>query len=427
MKQDHKKSLFWNAIILSLVAAAFPLICTPVWAQDGVGIVSAVEGKVEVLSGETASIGPTGWEALHLRDDVYAKDIIRTGERSRTQVAFEDQSILNVGPATQVRVEKYLSGNAGESPVAIFNLLRGAVRAVVSPLIGKNARFEIHTRTTVAGVRGTDFFVRLVGNETEITTVEGAVAVRNANPAIPGEVIVSAGQSTTLTADRPPTPPQTASPAAIKEIGQETGLEGEFGGRKEMKEYRPDPGEQGKRSTRSPAPGLIKKLRAQGQDWKDIAGQLGIADHRNWRNSGAVNLFSLAAVGDPGREVSKNRKAVRLDRLLSQSTKIDLNSGSSWGVGSPTRDRGRSGNRWGGDSRGNALRSSENIVSKSVSRRESEGGGGGSAVGGGSFAAPPGLALGQGQDNGNAPDTPPGQSGAPGSRGHGNGHGRGGK
>ena len=53
-------------------------------------------------------------------------------------------------------------------------------------------------------MRGTDWIAEATADATAIVTLDGRVAVRNVRPGIVGEVVLGAGEGTTVEADEPP-------------------------------------------------------------------------------------------------------------------------------------------------------------------------------------------------------------------------------
>src|SRR3984957_4964401 len=83
-------------------------------------------------------------------------DVVRTGDGGRARVALDDGSVLNVGSSSTLTVTQH---NAAAQQTQI-ELTYGRVRSQVIKQTKPNSKFEIHTAVGVAGVGGTDFFLR---------------------------------------------------------------------------------------------------------------------------------------------------------------------------------------------------------------------------------------------------------------------------
>jgi hypothetical protein len=200
-------------IFMLVIQLAFPL---PLFAQ--------VAGEfIEVLGDVTIQragkiIKPK------VADSVHVKDVVATGEKSRAKLSMIDQSKLTLGPKARMEVrEFYLKG---KSRTGIFSLSMGKLHAVAVKSLGANARFDVHTPTAVAGVRGTEWIsvVEAIQNATTSSfyTLQESIVVFN--PALPTEVVtVSAGQFTVVAAGLGPTIPAAFSPAFLQSVTMELG------------------------------------------------------------------------------------------------------------------------------------------------------------------------------------------------------------
>jgi len=204
------------------VAVALAVIGTPGFssAANQVGKFTVVAGSVDALrEQQDAPI------AAEIGMNTYMQDVVRTKHRSRTQLKFVDDSVLNMGSDYMVKIKEYVYDEDNGIRRAILSSLRGTMRATVSKF-GGDSTFEVETPTAVASVRGTDFIVKVNSSmETEIIVLEGAVQVRNIDPLIRGQVIVRAGQKTRVSKAKAPSFPSYV-PAQMQEtlIAQTTSV-----------------------------------------------------------------------------------------------------------------------------------------------------------------------------------------------------------
>ncbi len=120
-----------------------------------VGKVTDVRGRAEIR--RFGQVGGLNVEELM---PVHQNDVLETGPRGRIKILFADDSVLTVGEETRLKVSRYAYRKKEKKRRSIFNLFKGRVRALVSRFIASRSnRFEIHTPTAVAGVRGTDLEV----------------------------------------------------------------------------------------------------------------------------------------------------------------------------------------------------------------------------------------------------------------------------
>ncbi len=137
----------------------------------------SVQGLVEVRR-----VGQASWQPVRLNDTFSPGDSIRVHERSRADIAMLDQSVLRLNANTEMTVEPVKDQGTG-----VVNLLRGAAH-----FFSRGPRsLEVQTPFTVAGVRGTEFFIGLEADRALLTVFEGTVVAQN--PA--GSLTLTSGQS----------------------------------------------------------------------------------------------------------------------------------------------------------------------------------------------------------------------------------------
>jgi tetratricopeptide (TPR) repeat protein len=137
----------------------------------------SVQGVVEARR-----TGQTAWQPVRLNDTFAPGDTIRVGPRGRADIALLDQSVLRLNANTELTVEPVKDERTG-----VVNLLRGAAH-----FFSRGPRsLEVQTPFTVAGVRGTEFYIGLEPNQALLTVFEGTVVAQNPS----GSLTLTSGQS----------------------------------------------------------------------------------------------------------------------------------------------------------------------------------------------------------------------------------------
>lgn len=154
--------------------------------------VTIISGDIQVRHGATASfVSATDGEVL------VAGDTVRAGDGSRAVLTYFEGSTVSIEPNTELVVETASSFTDG-STVVVMQQNFGRTWHVVTRLIGGNSRYEVKTPASTASVRGTTFQVDSDGERTVVTTTEGTVVDRVADPDRPGltvDVPVPAGKT----------------------------------------------------------------------------------------------------------------------------------------------------------------------------------------------------------------------------------------
>lgn len=145
---------------------------------------------------------------LKLRDSVNPGDIIRTLKNGRVRIELLDGSFLNLGVRSVMRIVN----QDAAAQLTQLELTQGDLRAEVARFTRPDASFEIRTMTATISVAGNGVRVNALTNLTEVYCAEGACSVRNIDPAIPGQVTLHGGESTTVPGGLSPTAPVQTSP-----------------------------------------------------------------------------------------------------------------------------------------------------------------------------------------------------------------------
>ncbi|MPQ77239.1 FecR domain-containing protein [Hydrogenovibrio sp. JE_KL2] len=152
------------------------VLSTPTFAS--IANVSAIKGDAVILRGDQKL-------PIHLGDAIEEKDQIKTSNETKVQIIFKDRTIVTIGKNTLFSVPEYVYGDAKTSKVE-FKLSKGVFKSMTGK-IGEIAkqRFKIKTATATIGIRGTIYIVRVQGDKTQLSTLDGATYMQlNSNGAV---------------------------------------------------------------------------------------------------------------------------------------------------------------------------------------------------------------------------------------------------
>jgi hypothetical protein len=132
----------------------------PVSVAADAGAIQQVTGNVTITSADnvTRKAGP--------KERIQSGDTITTEAKSETLIKMADDSSVIVRPNTQFQFTEFKYDKA-PTDSALVRLLRGGAR-MVTGLIGKRnpGNVRVSTVTTTIGIRGTDFEVAVVPEDT---------------------------------------------------------------------------------------------------------------------------------------------------------------------------------------------------------------------------------------------------------------------
>ena len=142
---------------LSILSAAvfLGIFTTGVVAQEFVGLAKSVEGQASVSrAGKTMNV-VTGME-------IKMGDILKTGDGGALGLIFYDDTIISMGPRTELAIEAYLFEPLEGKLSFIAKILRGTV-SYLSGQIAKLSPESVKLVTPAAtiGVRGTHVLIKV--------------------------------------------------------------------------------------------------------------------------------------------------------------------------------------------------------------------------------------------------------------------------
>jgi hypothetical protein len=222
--ESYKKELIAGGVSAARVSGVAPAA-----ARGEAGVVTIVytEKKtvrpvfmVEQFSGDVkGGRDPSDLKAVTIGAMYPAQTYIHTGASSAVALALADGSRLRLSSPSQLLVGSITLNAQLEREVSI-RLLQGKIESHASPA-GKGSRFDLHTPSGVAGVRGTSFRVALGENEeTRLETLLGSVELANEH----GAVLVHAGYASVVERSGAPSEPKKL----LEPVDIESPLEGNF-------------------------------------------------------------------------------------------------------------------------------------------------------------------------------------------------------
>ena len=137
----------------------FAAIASSVQAADA-GTIEKLNGKVIITSADNVE------RIASVRDRIQAGETVSTEAKSETMVKMADESTILLRPNTRFQITDYKYDKAAADS-SVMTLLRGTMR-MVTGLIGKRrpSNVRVNTLTATIGVRGTDFEVAVIPEDT---------------------------------------------------------------------------------------------------------------------------------------------------------------------------------------------------------------------------------------------------------------------
>ncbi|WP_295638418.1 FecR domain-containing protein [Novosphingobium sp.] len=127
------------------------LATTPALAE--IGRIKSNVGTAQIVRGKQTIAAAPGFK-------LEATDQLVTGKDGRMGIAFTDDTRIAVGPNSKIVLATYKYDRTQQTGQFVARVNKGSL-GVVSGKIAKSAKdaMQVHTPTTILGVRGTRFVV----------------------------------------------------------------------------------------------------------------------------------------------------------------------------------------------------------------------------------------------------------------------------
>jgi len=208
--------------ILSIVFSFLLLMSANAFANSGAhGVLMVVKGDVQIVQKDKTVKAKVG-------SKVVQGDTITTGKDARAKLVMVDKNVINISPDSKFMLEKYEYNPDQNKKGALLNVIYGKVRTTVNQKYdGTENKFQVKTKSSVAGVRGTDFLVQYseTTNTSKVVTFEGIVEVGaglDTTGRIMNPVSVTPGQYTVASIGTPPGAPVTMPQAEVNSLNSQT-------------------------------------------------------------------------------------------------------------------------------------------------------------------------------------------------------------
>jgi ferric-dicitrate binding protein FerR (iron transport regulator) len=155
------------------------LLCFSIAAVSGKGFAQVKAANTADRVGRVAGIllpVTKNGSRIGLKDVIQSNDEISTHNSGRIGIELQDGSILNAGSGTQFRVARH-DPQTGET---LVDLTAGSLRSRVVSL-RHSGQFKIATPQSTISAMGTDFFVNVSPDQTQLVVYSGVVIVTSAS------------------------------------------------------------------------------------------------------------------------------------------------------------------------------------------------------------------------------------------------------
>jgi len=226
---NRKTCYFFLFTVLALFC--FFLIPSSLLANEKpVGLVIAVTGTIEYRTGTSPSVAAkdspqiqkvsfSPWSKVKFRQPVFASDEFRTARSSRLKIKFEDNSLMALGPNSNMKVESYIYKPSQKLRRATINVAKGLAMYIINKSQkNKKSRFKMVSPIGNVASRGTHGYVGVFTDRTIVANQAGTVETSNVDPNVTGQQLVGPMKKNQIRQGEPPTPPTDLTTTEVRAI-----------------------------------------------------------------------------------------------------------------------------------------------------------------------------------------------------------------
>jgi len=202
-------------------------------AENPVGKIIGISGTIQYQSrtaepvaeakpGDVQPVSFEKWEKVKFHQPVFAKDKFRTSRKSRLKILLEDNSLIALGPNSEMEVKSYLYNKKDKLRQGVIGVAHGLSMYIVNKSqTNKDSHFKIVTPTANIAARGTQGFTSSSEMNTFTANKIGNVLTSNVDNSIPGVVELGPLMGNNVPKGMPPT---DALPLNAQTMNQITNL-----------------------------------------------------------------------------------------------------------------------------------------------------------------------------------------------------------
>ena len=119
-------------------------------------------GTLKTIKGDVFVVRDTARTSIHIGDPLYSGDRLQTHTNSAAGIIFEDNTVLSLGPDTEININDYVFVPENALFSMIIDMFQGTA-SYLSGIIGQQApgAVKFHTPDATVGIRGTQFLVKV--------------------------------------------------------------------------------------------------------------------------------------------------------------------------------------------------------------------------------------------------------------------------
>jgi hypothetical protein len=153
LSEEDNRTQWRHAVIAALIACCVTLFGDSAWAQ--IGQIKNVAGQVSLSRNNLQQPAKTG-------DLIEPTDVLTTGPDGSVGITFIDNTRLSAGANSRIELKQFRFNPTTQEGEFLTDVQHGTL-AIISGQIAKRSpdAMKVKTPTTILGVRGTTFVVKV--------------------------------------------------------------------------------------------------------------------------------------------------------------------------------------------------------------------------------------------------------------------------
>ncbi len=119
-------------------------------------------GTIKNTKGDVTVVRNAAQTPVHIGDRLYPEDVLQTGTNSSTGIILEDNTMLSLGPDTEIIISDYVFAPEKGLFSMVIQMIKGTA-SYLSGIIGQQSpeTVEFQTPDATINIRGTQFLVKV--------------------------------------------------------------------------------------------------------------------------------------------------------------------------------------------------------------------------------------------------------------------------
>lgn len=168
-------------LLVSVIAVPGPALAGNPLVGKVIGISGTVEYTYSAFEeNDVKNPAFEKWHRVQFHQAVYAQDAFRTAQGSRLKILFIDNSLVALGPNSEMRVESYLFDQEAGVRQSVLNLVRGlSMFLLENSGLKADSSFKIESTAGSLSVLGSQGYAKATESRLHLVNSYGAVLTRS--------------------------------------------------------------------------------------------------------------------------------------------------------------------------------------------------------------------------------------------------------